>query len=232
METALDLLFPKRCPICDGIVGFRKGYVCPQCLGKIKPVNGPVCMKCGKPLSDEEEYCLDCRKKKHLFCRGAAVFEYRSIAIAIYRFKYGGRQEYAFFFGKCMARRLGEQFKRWKADALVPVPIHKSRCHQRGYNQAERLARELSALTGIPVAADLICRVRKTAPMKELSAQERQNNLKRAFKICRNDVKLDTVIIIDDIYTTGSTIDAMSYELRRAGVKRIYFVTLAIGRGL
>lgn len=68
--------------------------------------------------------------------------------------------------------------------------------------------------------------------MKGLPLAERQNNLKRAFKICRNDVKLDTVIIIDDIYTTGSTIDAMSYELRRAGVKRIYFVTLAIGRGL
>ena len=68
--------------------------------------------------------------------------------------------------------------------------------------------------------------------MNDLPVEERQNNLKRAFKICRNDVKLDTVIIIDDIYTTGSTIDAMSYELRRAGVKRIYFVTLAIGRGL
>ena len=87
-------------------------------------------------------------------------------------------------------------------------------------------------MMNIPVIEDLIIRVRRTAPMKDLPLTERQNNLKRAFKICRNDVKLDTVIIIDDIYTTGSTIDAMSYELRRAGVKRIYFVTLAIGRGL
>jgi len=82
------------------------------------------------------------------------------------------------------------------------------------------------------VETELIKRVRKTAPMKDLSASERQNNLKRAFKICRNDVKLSTIVIIDDIYTTGSTIDAMSYELRRAGVKHIYFIALSIGRGL
>ena len=117
------------------------------------------------------------------------------------------------------------------ADALVPVPIHKSRRYQRGYNQAEVLARELSVLTGIPLVTNLILRVHKTVPMKDLSVRERQNNLKKAFKICRNDVKLSTIIIIDDIYTTGSTIDAMSYELRKAGVERIYFMSLAIGRG-
>ena len=86
--------------------------------------------------------------------------------------------------------------------------------------------------TGIPVRADLIERTVKTAPMKDLSAAERQNNLKKAFKILRNDVKLNTIIIIDDIYTTGSTIDAMSREFRKAGVGRIYFITLAIGRGI
>ena len=73
---------------------------------------------------------------------------------------------------------------------------------------------------------------RKTAPMKELSAHDRQNNLKKAFKILRNDVELSTIIIIDDIYTTGSTIDAMSRELKSAGVEQIYFMTLAVGRGI
>ena len=114
----------------------------------------------------------------------------------------------------------------------MPVPLHKSRMRKRGYNQARVLAGELSALTGIPVYADWIGRVEKTVPMKDLPAAERQNNLKRAFKILRNDVKLNTIIIIDDIYTTGSTIDAMSRELRNVGVRRIYFITLAIGRGI
>lgn len=130
-----------------------------------------------------------------------------------------------------MAQRLSGFIKDSGAQALVPVPLHKTRQRRRGYNQAEALSRELSALTGIPVLADWIARVEKTAPMKDLSSRERQNNLKRAFKIRRNDVKLNTVIIIDDIYTTGSTIDAMSRELKKAGVERIYFMTLAIGKG-
>ena len=94
------------------------------------------------------------------------------------------------------------------------------------------LAREVGSRLNIPVNTELIKRVRKTAPMKNLSAKERQNNLKKAFKICHNDVKLSTIIIIDDIYTTGSTIDAMAYELRQTGVKNIYFAALAIGNGM
>ena len=136
------------------------------------------------------------------------------------------------YYASCMAKRLGTWIVQRRPDALIPVPIHAAKRRVRGYNQAHVLARELGRCIGIPVKADLVKRVRRTAPMKDLPLAERQNNLKRAFKICRNDVKLDTVIIIDDIYTTGSTIDAMSYELRRAGVKHIYFVTLAIGNGI
>ena len=190
-------------------------------------------MKCGKELSDgEREYCADCAGRRHLFDSGRALFAYKSMSDSIYRFKYRGRQEYAKYYAACMAGRMGDWILRCRPDALVPVPVHASKRRDRGYNQAEVLARELGAILHIPVESNLIKRVRKTAPMKDLSAAERQNNLKRAFKICRNDVKLSTIIIIDDIYTTGSTIDAMSYELRRAGVKRIYFAALAIGRGL
>ena len=190
-------------------------------------------MKCGKELAEEgEEYCTDCRRHRHLFDRGRALFAYKSISDSIYRFKYKGRREYAAYYAECMAGRLGGWIMRCRPDALVPVPIHNARRRARGYNQAEVLAKELGRILNIPVESNLIKRVRKTAPMKDLSASERQNNLKRAFKICRNDVKLSTIIIIDDIYTTGSTIDAMSYELRKAGVKRIYFAALAIGKGL
>lgn len=190
-------------------------------------------MKCGKKLADAQtEYCGDCMRRRHLFDRGRALYAYKSVSDSIYRFKYKGRQEYAAYYAACIERELGDWIRRCGADALVPVPIHTSRRRRRGYNQAEVLAKELGRLTGIPVEGNLIGRVRKTVPMKELSVDERQNNLKRAFKICRNDVKLNTIIIVDDIYTTGSTIDAMSYELRRAGVRRIYFVTLAIGNGL
>ncbi len=228
-----DLIYPRRCPVCDRAVSPFGRLVCETCKEAFEYVKEPYCMKCGKKLEDAQtEYCSDCMRRRHLFDRGRALCSYRSISDSIYRFKYKGRREYAAYYAACMDRGLGNWIRQCRPDALVPVPIHASKRRVRGYNQAEALAKELGSRTGIPVEADLVRRVRKTVPMKELSLGERQNNLKRAFKICRNDVKLNTIIIIDDIYTTGSTIDAMSYELRKAGVKRIYFVTLAIGNGL
>ncbi len=232
MEWLWDVLFPRRCPICDRVLRFRKETICPQCLQKVKFIQSPACMKCGKGLPEEAEYCQDCRRKKHLFQQGAAEFEYGPMASSIYRFKYGGRQEYALFFGSCMASALGGRMRRWRVQALVPVPVHPSRKRKRGYNQAQLLAEEISRQTGIPVRDDIIARCKKTVPQKNLDEKQRQNNLKRAFKILRNDVKLDTIVIIDDIYTTGSTIDAMTTALHEAGVSRVYFAALAIGNGL
>ena len=233
LGTLTDLLYPRRCPVCDRAVRPFGSLVCETCKNEPVYVKELCCMKCGKELANEEtEYCGDCMRHRHLFDRGRAVFVYKSVSDSIYRFKYKGRQEYAAYYAECMTERLGEWIMRCRPDALIPVPIHASKRHVRGYNQAEVLARELGHILHIPVEPNLIKRVRKTSPMKDLSVSERQNNLKRAFKICRNDVKLSTIIIIDDIYTTGSTIDAMSYELRRAGVERIYFVALAIGKGL
>lgn len=231
--TLADLLYPRRCPVCDRAVSPFGSLICKDCENKLKYIKEPYCMKCGKTLRQEEkEYCGDCMQHRHLFDRGRALYEYKSAADSIYRFKYKGRQEYAAYYARCMIKELGGWIAGCRPDAFVPVPIHSSKRRVRGYNQAEVLACELGGLTGIPVETDLIQRVRKTVPMKELSAVERQNNLKKAFKICRNDVKLDTIVIIDDIYTTGSTIDAMSHELREAGIKHIYFMTLSIGRGI
>ena len=231
-EFLLDLLFPRRCPVCDRVLRFRKELVCPSCFRTVRFVREPFCMKCGKSLPEEGEYCRDCREKGHLYVQGAAVFEYAGMAPSIYRFKYGGRQEYAEFYGKCMAEVLGKRMKRWGVQALIPVPIHPSRKRRRGYNQAELLAEVIGSLTGIPVRKDIIARGKKTVPQKDLNVKQRQNNLKKAFKICYNDVKLSTIIIIDDIYTTGSTVDAMAREMRRAGIQNIYFVALAIGSGM
>ena len=191
------------------------------------------CMKCGKPLFKEmEEYCEDCKKKRHKFVQGKSLYEYKSAAAIIYRLKYGKRQEYAEFLGRDMAEHFVWDMKNWKAEALVPVPIHKTRKRQRGYNQAELLANEISRCTGIPVEKDLLVRCKKTIPQKLLRDAERQNNLKKAFKMGRNDVKLSTIIIIDDIYTTGSTVNEMADVLEKMGIDKIYVLTLAIGTGM
>ena len=193
----------------------------------------PRCLKCGKHLGDErEEYCKGCRVAAHKFDQGRGLFEYPSMARSMYRFKYAGRKEYARFYGEQIVKKLGKTIRGWRPDALVPVPVHAARKRERGYNQAEALAGEIGRRMGIPVDFRLIKRVKKTLPQKLLDDRERQNNLKRAFKIARNDVKLKRVVIIDDIYTTGSTIDACALELKRAGVEKVYFIAIAIGKEL
>ena len=187
-------------------------------------------MKCGKQLREEDgELCGDCGRRRHGFVQGIALYDYGSIADSVFRFKYCGRQEYATFYG----RQLYAARRRWleliKPEALVPVPIHPSRKRMRGYNQAELIARALSEQSGIPVNTRLIIRSRKTLPQKGLNDGERQNNLKRAFKIRQNDVKLKTIVIIDDIYTTGSTMEACAQALKVMGAEKIYGVTLCIG---
>jgi ComF family protein len=148
---------------------------------------------------------------------------------SIYRLKYGGRREYADVYGRMMAERFGKAMQRAGVEGIVPVPLHPKREYRRGYNQAALLANRLGEETGIKVYDDYVVRIRHTPPMKSLSAGERQNNLKKAFKIGRNDVKLKVIIVLDDIYTTGSTIDAVAKVLIEAGVLRVYFMTLAIG---
>lgn len=199
-----------------------------ECEAKPVAIRASWCFRCGKPLQEAgQEYCRDCQRGQHLFDRGRAVFTYDSVAASLYRFKYRGRQEYAEYYGEAAARLLSDEKELREAQMLVPVPLHPARMRQRGYNQALLFAKELGKAWKIPVCEDLVVRCRNTQPLKQLNPSERQNNLKKAFKIKRNVVKLNTIIVVDDIYTTGSTIDAVSGVLSEAGAKRLYFVTIA-----
>lgn len=232
-ERISRLLFPQRCPVCDDLVKVKEGLICHGCRRKLKQVKEPACFTCGKPIFvQEQEYCRDCKSHKHLYVRGKALYEYESIAGTLYRFKYSGRQEYAAFLGGEMADKMEDFIRLAAPDGLMPVPLSRKRFNRRGYNQAGLLAKVIGKKLEIPVFDRLVVRIRDTAPQKELNAHERQNNLKKAFIIAQNDVKLDTIIVIDDIYTTGSTIDALAEVLLQAGVKKVYFIALAVGAGV
>ena len=225
-----DLLFPVRCPVCDRVVPCRDEGICDRCLKSIRYVEPPRCLKCGKHIDEEtQEYCSDCEERPHIYKQGRALYYYKDIAKAIYRYKYKGRKAYAKVFGKEMVYYLGDYIKSLKADAIVPVPLYKSKARRRGYNQATLLARILGEELNIPVEEKLVLRNRNTKPLKLLNPEERLNNLKKAFILMENGVKLKRVIIIDDIYTTGSTIDTMADLLMEWGIEEVYFVTLAIG---
>ena len=227
-----NLIFPKRCPVCDEILNPMGHLMCKECVPFIRYMEEPRCYCCSKQLTfDEGELCKDCKENPHEFERGWALYEYTGISDTLYRFKYQTRPEYADFFAKDIRKHYGEMLLGLNVDGLVPVPLHPKRQRRRGYNQAEELARALGRELGISVRSDLIERCRNTRPQKELDNTLRQNNLKKAFNLLQNDVKLKSIIIIDDIYTTGSTIDAVAHELNKIVSGKIYFLTLAIGAG-
>lgn len=228
----LQLMYPARCPVCDEIVTPYGEKICLACMDKLKLLTPPWCMKCGKKLRENGEFCEDCSKKAHEYIRGRALYEYTSVAGSLYKLKYGGRQEYASYFGEEMGRYLGNYVRQVKPDGIIPIPLHRKRLHQRGYNQAALLAKALGDYLEIPVYEKLLLRVKNTKPLKLQNPSQRQNNLKKAFIMAENDVKLKTIILVDDIYTTGSTLDEAVRALRRGGVERVYFVTLACGAGV
>jgi ComF family protein len=186
-------------------------------------------------LAQEDEYCGDCKGRKTSFQYGYGLFVYNSLMQeSVARFKYHGRQEYAYFYALELKRIYGEWLRQVSPAALIPVPVHPKRFQKRGYNQAELIARRLGKLTGIPVKTDLIFRQKDTLAQKELSEQERRQNLKDAFFVKKHEelnLLKECVILIDDIYTTGSTIEECSRVLRQAGIQKIFFLCVCIGKG-
>lgn len=227
----LRQLYPDRCPVCDRVLFHT--LICPECAKKLKYVRQPVCYSCGKPFTDaNKEYCADCMKRRHEFRQGKAVFYYQGqVQGILYRYKYSNRRDYTEFLASEAARIYGDWVRRCGIEAVIPVPLSKKKKRRRGYNQAEVFAKRFSQLTGLPFYAKQLARVRDTIPQKQLSVEERKNNLKNAFKIVRNVVNLKKVLLVDDIYTTGSTIDAAASALKQAGVQDVYFLCISIGQG-
>ena len=202
-----DILFPRRCPVCGGIVLPKGDLICPGCMTKLSWVRRPVCKKCGKEVLDETiEYCYDCTRHKRSFDYGLSLINYDDTASrSMARIKYNNRREYLDFYSEAMVRKMGKRIRFMDGDALIPVPVHPSRRRERGFNQAEELARRLSGPLG--------------------------KNLEQAFTASVLPSGIKNIILVDDIYTTGSTIEACTRALRKAGAEHVYFVTIFIGHG-
>lgn len=233
-EVLREWTFPKRCPVC-GRIPTPAGYrICADCIPKLSFVQEPFCFKCGKTVYDErEEYCRDCRNLKKSFEYGFCLLNYDDLAAEIMSdIKYKNKREYLEAFADLLAFRYEKKIEKMCADALVPVPIHRSRMRSRGFNQSELLARHLGKKMHIKVESDVLQRRKRTRAQKELDSKERLKNLSEAF-ICESLPKdLNNLIIIDDIYTTGSTIEACTAALKTAGAKNVYYLAVCIGRSI
>jgi len=231
-ELLLSIFFPRRCPVCDEVV-LDGQKICPACVKKLIYIKEPACKKCGKKLEDErQEYCGDCVRKQHYFLQGKGVFSYqKEMKLSMYRFKYSNRREYALFYADAAAKQYGEWLSRHKIEAIVPIPMYPGKKRRRGYNQAEVFAKALSQRMGIVIENKMVRRVKNTSPLKELSEKQRKDNLKGAFQVDANIVKYSKILLVDDIYTTGATVDAVAEVLQKAGVKEVYFLSICIGEG-
>ncbi len=225
-------LYPTRCPICDDPAWPTDRGICFSCMKKLKANAGFFCEKCGKKLTPGDGLCNDCKTKGHVFERCRSAFEYDGISESLYRFKYLGRREYAKVYAGLSVEVLRDYLTIIKPDVITPVPLSREKENKRGYNQALDLCVALSAETGIPVLPDTVRRVKNTAPMKLLSPSERQKNLKNAFKSGENVVKSKRVLLVDDIYTTGATMDACAEILYGEGADSVYCLTISSGAGI
>ena len=231
-EKTVSWMWPEVCPFCGRVS--RQG-ICTGCREKLKTlrIKEPRCMRCGKPVSyGEQEFCHDCMHMEHWYDRGYGLWLHKEpVSTSIYQFKYHNQRRYGVCYVEELLRCYGRSIETWAPDLMIPIPLHKKRRRKRGYNQAAVICRELGGRLGIPVDEKSLVRMLYTEPQKKLSHQERRKNLRHAFavKTCFRPVR--KVLLIDDIYTTGNTIDAAASVLKKKGVEKVYFLTISIGQG-
>lgn len=226
----LSLLYPDTCPMCGKL---SDGGLCAKCRGNADYIEEPRCMRCGKPLDDEKrEYCYDCEHHGHYFERGYSLWVHQGgTKRAIYQFKFHNRRIYGSFFAEELLSNYKNSILKWNISMIVPIPLSRQKQKKRGYNQAELISIQIGERMHIPVCTDGLVRVRNTKPQKNLSMRERQANMKDAFLWKKERLHGESVLLIDDIYTTGNTIDHAARELLSAGASKVYFLTISIGQG-
>lgn len=223
-DSVLDLLFPPQCAGC----GQRGQLFCSGCLAAVERIRPPLCPQCGRP-QPRAQLCRLCRARPLSTdgIRSVAYFE-GGLRQAIHRFKYGGVQALAGPLAELLVKYQADN--SWPADMIVPVPLHPERRAERGYNQAALLARALGAGLGLPATETALIRVRATAPQVKLDAGQRRSNVAGAFRARAEDVAGQRVLLIDDVCTTGATMDACAQALKAGGARTVWGLALARGR--
>jgi len=222
VKTAfLDLLLPLRCLGC----GREGDLICPSCRQSLPRIRLPLCQRCGATVS-EGNLCRSCINYPLTIDGIRSVFLFQgTIRQAILQLKYRHLKTIAAPLGQLLAEHLSSH--PLKGEVLVSVPLHPKRLRQRGYNQASLLAKELSQLTGLPVVEDTLIRVRDAVPQaRARSAIERRRNVKDAF-VCHEGLEGKQVLLIDDVCTTGATLDACATALKAAGASSVWGLTVA-----
>lgn len=224
-----NLLFPEHtgCIFCDNDCDEEAFYnICSSCLNKLPANIDKICKKCGKPLK-ENASCNTCKFSKHYFKKARAPFVYEGvIKAALHNLKFNNYR----YLAKSLAYFLFLEYTDFeiKADVIIPLPLSQQRMKERGYNQAALLSEHLGVLSGLSVNYESLVRVKHCERQSNIEVNKRKENVTGAFKVrSPSKIKGKIVVLVDDIFTTGATVNSACMELVKAGVKAVYVLTVA-----
>ena len=233
LRNVSDVIFPPQCLGCSTIFESVKNRIfCPACAENVHHISGSICSVCGITFADSpagNHLCGVCLEKRPWFSQARAVFSYEGVILnAIHQFKY--KRDIA--SGEMMACFMADfsfpdiDFSEYSL--IVPVPLHIKRLRERGFNQSLILARHLGEKKDIPVNFSLLRRHKFTATQTGSNKTERKQNIKGAFEVSDSKIIASkNILLVDDVYTTGATVDECSKTLIKAGAQKVSVLTLA-----
>jgi ComF family protein len=238
-DWLVDWLYPPRCRACGGrIVGRDGEYFCAACWPEIHIIRHPLCTICGRPFEDasgDDHRCGSCLSRPPHFARARAWACYpreqasdHPLRRVVQKFKYGRRVSLGKPLGRLMAQGCREFLDTCAADMIIPVPLHPKRLRWRGFNQSVLLARQVSRAYNIPLDPFAVYRSKETPPQTQLTEAERRKNVRGIFSLNpQRPIDGKRVLLVDDVYTSGATVNECSRCLKQGGAKEVYVLTLA-----
>ena len=239
LDWLIDWLYPPRCRACGGRIDGRDAeYLCALCWPQIRLVSHPLCTVCGRPFLDasgDDHLCAACLTRTPHFVRARAWACYPTDETAghplrqvVQKFKYGRKVSLGKPLGWLMAQGCEEFLSECHLDLIIPVPLHPKRLRWRGFNQSLLLARQVSRKYHVPVDPFVLYRHRETPPQTQLNEDDRRKNVRGAFATyTEKSLKGKNVLLVDDVYTSGATVNECSRVLRHEGAREVWVLTLA-----
>ena len=225
----MDFCVPPYCSLCKAPLEEHERVVCEGCWSKVQVITGSHCAACGSPSDESVSACIHCENRTLHFDRARilSLFD-ETIQGLIHQLKYRGKRSIGHRLGGMLGALIASDGGSGDLDMIVPVPLHPSREKERGYNQSALVAHAMGARLGVRVRADLMARTRRTATQTKLNVEERAKNVAGAFEV-RNpgSMRGQEILLVDDVLTTGATVNACTEALLNAGARRVCLAALA-----
>ena len=235
LEELCDLIYPEfpKCLVCGKEFAVDEVKLCAKCIAKINFVDDDYCDKCGKVVAENKELCIDCERYDRYFTTARAVGVYNEgLKEYIKLFKYHNQRHLAESLAQLMIIYIERFYDLQKLDLITYIPLHKSRMQERGFNQAYLLAKEIANYFNLPLGT-LLMREQATVKQSKLAKLARKKNLKEQFKVINSKkAKNKNILLVDDIFTTGTTVNQASKILIESAANKVKVITLATGKDL